>query len=108
MIPRDRVLSTLAHPIGDRVLFDLGESPLAGDISAVDIDGYDWPDSSDPALVKGLREQAEAYHREGYAVILGSVCAGLFEMSCRVRGFEQFYTDLGESGPCACADGQAR
>ena len=85
----------------DGLYFDLEESPLAGDITPEDVDAYPWPDTSSPALLEGLREQVVRWHEEGYAVILESVCAGIFEMACRVRGYEQFYMDLALNPPLA-------
>jgi uroporphyrinogen decarboxylase len=82
--------------------FDLVESPLAGDITEKDIDEFPWPDPTDKALLHGLKEQAERFYQEGYAVILESVCAGVFEMSCRIRGYEQFYMDLAMDPQLAC------
>jgi len=78
----------------DGLYFDVVESPLAGDITIKDIDQHPWPDPTDPCLLDGLRDQAKTWHEQGYAVILESVCAGIFEMSCRLRGYEQFYMDL--------------
>jgi len=83
--------------------FDLVESPLAGDITVQDIDAFPWPDPAADALLEGLREKATSWHREGHAIILESFCAGIFEMSCRVRGYEQFYMDLALDPPLACA-----
>ena len=74
--------------------FDLVKSPLAGDITERDIEDFPWPDPTGESLLHGLREKAERWHQEGYAIVLESVCAGIFEMSCRVRGYEQFYMDL--------------
>ena len=87
----------------DGLYFDLVQSPLAGDITARDIEDFPWPDPTDDSLLDGLREKAERWHQEGYAVILESLCAGIFEMSCRVRGYEQFYMDLALNPPLACA-----
>ena len=82
--------------------FDLAKSPLAGDITEKDIEDFPWPDPTDETLLEGLREKAQRWHREGYAIILESVCAGIFEMSCRVRGYEQFYMDLALNPRLAC------
>lgn len=82
--------------------FDLVKSPLAGDITEKDIEDFPWPDPTDESLLDGLREKAERWHQEGYAIILESVCAGIFEMSCRVRGYEQFYMDLALNPRLAC------
>ena len=74
--------------------FDIVRSPLSGDISEKTIDGFAWPDASDPALFVGLAERSKEYYQRGYAVILENICAGVFEMCCRMRGAEQFYMDL--------------
>jgi len=83
--------------------FHASHSPLAGDISEKDIHAFDWPDTADPALFEGLVAQAEQYSRQGYAVILECICAGMFEMCCRVRGAEQFYMDMAMNPALACA-----
>ncbi len=74
--------------------FDVAESPFSGDLTVADVESFSWPDPEDPALLAGLADEARRYHEQGYAVILDSLCAGLFEMCCRVRGYEQFYSDL--------------
>jgi uroporphyrinogen decarboxylase len=86
----------------DGLYFDLVRSPLAGDITAKDIEDFPWPDPTDDSLLDGLREKAKRWHQEGYAIILESLCAGIFEMSCRVRGYEQFYMDLALYPRLAC------
>lgn len=83
--------------------FDLVESPLAGDITVQDIEDFPWPNPTDESLLDGLREKAIAWHREGYAIILESICAGIFEMSSRIRGYQQFYMDLALDPQLACA-----
>ncbi|MBN1125520.1 MAG: hypothetical protein JXA82_10965 [Sedimentisphaerales bacterium] len=74
--------------------FSATATKLGGNISRQDIEQFDWPDTGDPALFDGLAQQAEVWHKQGYAIILESVCAGIFEMAGRVRGVEQFYMDL--------------
>jgi len=83
--------------------FDVIHNPLAGDIDRKDIDKYPWPDPADESLLQGLKEKADKFHGEGRGVILENVCAGIFEMSCRMRGFEQFCLDLALNPPLACA-----
>lgn len=74
--------------------FSMVDRPLSGDIDEKDIDNFPWPDPSSSALFKGLKEKAQEFHQQGYPVILESLCAGIFEMSCRMRGEEQFYQDM--------------
>lgn len=82
--------------------FDVVGSPFSGDIGEKDIEGFAWSDACDPALFAGLAERAKEYYERGYAVILENICAGVFEMCCRVRGAEQFYMDLAMNPDIAC------
>ncbi len=82
--------------------FNLVESPLSGSITEEDIDNFPWPDPTDPQLFDGLAEKAKEYHDNGYAVILESICAGIFEMSCRSRGMDYFLMDLALNPDLAC------
>ncbi len=82
--------------------FDPVKSPLSGQINKKDIDNFAWPNPTAAGLFEGLEEKALRYHRAGYAVILENLCAGIFEMSCRVRGTEQFLMDLALKPNLAC------
>ncbi len=88
-------------PEGGRY-FDLASSPLSGNIAEKDIEEFPWPDPADPDLFEGLEENARRYHERRYAVILENLCAGIFEMCCRVRGAEQFYMDIAMNPELAC------
>ncbi len=78
--------------------YDLAGSPLAGgSLTRERIDAHRWPRGDDPRLVAGLREEALAHRNAGHAVVLKSLCAGLFEMAQRLRGMEAFLMDLVES-----------
>jgi len=72
------------------------EPPLAGNITEQDIDDFPWPNPTDPALFDGLEKKAKAYYDKGYAVILESLCAGIFEMYWRMRGYDQFIYDCSD------------
>ncbi len=82
--------------------FSASDCPLSGNISERDIDDFPWPEPESPALLEGLEKKAKKYYRQGYAVILENLCAGIFEMSCRVRGTEQFCMDLAVNPELAC------
>jgi uroporphyrinogen decarboxylase len=82
--------------------FNLVKSPLAGEITEDDIDNFTFPDTDDPKLLDGLDVKAKKYYEDGYAVILESVCAGIFEMSCRIRGTQDFLMDLAVNPELAC------
>ncbi len=69
--------------------FSIVQVPLAGaDVSAQDIKNHAWPNMADPQRIAGLREQAERYRTDGYAVLIKHPFAGLFEMSQRIIGME--------------------
>ena len=82
--------------------FDLAESPLSGDITERDIDNFPWPNPASPNILNGLQREAERLYQQGYPIILESLCAGIFEMGCRIRGYEQFYSDLVINPKLAC------
>jgi uroporphyrinogen decarboxylase len=54
---------------------------------------YAWPAADDPRRIAGLREQAEAFRAAGKIVVLKGLCAGIFEMSQRLRGMENALMD---------------
>jgi len=82
--------------------YNLVKSPLSGEITEDDIENFPFPNTSDPKLLDGLVEKAKQYYDDGYAVILESVCAGIFEMSCRIRGTQDFLMDLAINPELAC------
>jgi uroporphyrinogen decarboxylase len=78
--------------------YDLAGSPLAGgELTRARIDAHQWPRGDDPRLFAPLRAEALAFREAGYAVVLKSLCAGLFEMAQRLRGMEEFLMDLAAS-----------
>jgi uroporphyrinogen decarboxylase len=78
--------------------YDLARSPLAGgELNRGRIDAHRWPRGDDPRLFAHLRAEALAHREAGYAVVLKSLCAGLFEMAQRLRGMEEFLMDLAAS-----------
>jgi uroporphyrinogen decarboxylase len=75
--------------------FDSFDAPLAGDPDAAAIDGFPWPDATDPARYVGMAEAARRIAEgEGRAVLAGSICGGLTEGLFKLRGFEDGYLDL--------------
>lgn len=78
--------------------YDLAASPLAGgELTRARIDAHQWPRGDDPRLFAPLRKKALAFREAGYAVVLKSLSAGLFEMAQRLRGMEEFLMDLAAS-----------
>jgi uroporphyrinogen decarboxylase len=87
----------------DGLYFSICGNPLSGSVSRRAIEDFPWPDPTDEALFAGLEKEARSYYDDGYAVILENLCAGVFEMCCRVRGTEQFLMDLVLDTDVACA-----
>jgi uroporphyrinogen decarboxylase len=78
--------------------YDLAVSPLAGGaLTRERIDAHPWPRGDDPRQFTDLRAEALLHRQAGHAVVLKSLCAGLFEMAQRLRGMEAFLMDLVES-----------
>jgi uroporphyrinogen decarboxylase len=76
--------------------YDIEVSPLAGEITAETVARYAWPDPTDPGLVRGLREKAEGLHKTDYAVIYNARF-NLVHTTQYLRGFEDWYLDLGQN-----------
>jgi len=57
------------------------------------IDVHPWPNAADPRRVAGLRAKAEAFRKAGKCVMIKGICAGIFEMSQRIRGMQNALTD---------------
>ncbi|NLY02958.1 MAG: hypothetical protein GXY83_43455 [Rhodopirellula sp.] len=75
--------------------FSLCQSPLAETtLTRQAIDNLGWPDPADPRRWAGLRQRAETFRREGYAVVLRGLSAGILEMACRLRPMDKFLMDL--------------
>jgi len=75
--------------------YDLYKSPLESlDLSPQTIKKFNWPIGKNPQRIKHLRSQAEAFRHQEYAVVLKSICAGLFEMMIRLRGMQNAMMDL--------------
>ena len=76
--------------------FSMVASPLQSiDPSSVTVDqlDYTWPVGDDRRRIAGLREQAEAFRAAGKIVVLKGLCAGIFEVSQRLRGMENALMD---------------
>ena len=75
--------------------FSLVKSPLdAMSVTVEEIENHAWPVADAPDRIAGLREQAERYRADGYAVVLKGLSAGLCEVAIRIRGMENFLCDL--------------
>jgi uroporphyrinogen decarboxylase len=82
-------------PKQDGLYYTVVRSPFGGaSTSPESIAAHSWPACGDQRRIAGLRATAERYRAQGYAVSLKGVLAGIFEMSQRLRGTEDFMVDL--------------
>jgi uroporphyrinogen decarboxylase len=80
---------THRRPKPDGLYYSIVQVPLeTSALTAQNIEQHPWPDMADLQRIVGLREQAERYRAAGYAVVLKSPFAGLFETAQRVVGME--------------------
>lgn len=85
---------TQHFPKENGLWFTIVEHPLAGKPpEPATVDAHPWPDAGNPIRIQGLREQAAAFRRQGNAVMLKGICAGIFEMAQRLRGMENAMMD---------------
>lgn len=91
---RDEWGVTRVKPPGSHY-YDLAGSPLAGDITAGTVARYRWPDPADPGICRGLRAKAEALRKTDYAIMYNARF-NLFHTAQYLRGFEDWFLDLGQ------------
>ena len=85
---------TQHFPKENGLWFSIVEHPLAaGPPEGMTVEAHSWPDARNPLRVRGLRDQAAEFHRQGKAVMLKGLCAGIFEMAQRLRGMENAMMD---------------
>jgi uroporphyrinogen decarboxylase len=94
---------TYHRPYPGGLYFSAIRHPLGGDISAVDVSNYPWPDTGHPRRIVGLHDHAVAYRAQGRAVMLKGVLAGIFEMAQRVRGMAPLMMDMADDEALAGA-----
>jgi uroporphyrinogen decarboxylase len=75
--------------------YDMFDHPLKEIQTFAEVDAFPFPDPTDPARFKGLRERARHIAEvEEKAVFLGSMSAGVMEMTAWSRGFENYFADF--------------
>jgi uroporphyrinogen decarboxylase len=76
--------------------YEIRKSPLAGNISITDIIRYPWPDPTDSGRFRGLRERAKRLHEETDYAVIYNARYNPVHMTQYLRGFEDWYCDLGQ------------
>lgn len=81
------------RPVPEGLYFDLFQHPLRG-LSLDQLRSWQWPDPTADERFEGMLQEVEATAAEGHAVVMGGLCAGVWEMSLWLRGYDQFYLDM--------------
>ena len=87
----DRWGAKMRMPKENPLYYDWVEFPIT-ETTLEALDRYHWPEPDPPALIAGLRVQAEELRASGDHALVGSgvIGGGIFEQSCRVMGMEPF------------------
>ena len=86
---------TWRMPAENGLYFDLFASPLAAAESVAEVEHHTWPDPEEAARFEGLKETTRYIRRnERRAFVMRSLCAGIWEMSLWLCGFEKFFMDM--------------
>ncbi len=75
--------------------FDMVSHPLAACTQPGDIAGFKTPDPADPGRFRGLRAAAQAIADQQLAIVMMPPYGGMFESGFWLRGYKQFFLDLG-------------
>jgi uroporphyrinogen decarboxylase len=79
-----------AVPDGQYIVAD---GPFYGEVTAADLDRYDWPDADDPHLADGMAERARRLHDgTDYAVVVG-LPTGVVHQTQFLRGYDHWLMD---------------
>jgi len=82
-------------PVEGGFYYDMRRHPLATVDTLDGLAAHAFPDLVDPARYVGLAERADdLLNRRQVASVLGRNAAGIWEMALRLRGFENFFTDM--------------
>lgn len=75
--------------------YDMASHPLETAVTEADVDAYDkFLDMNDATRYAGMKEKAEQIYDAGYAVVVNSASAGMFEMLTWLMGYESSLTNL--------------
>ena len=85
----------------DGYYFDYCKHPLAK-TTIEDLDSYPFPNPEDEKRIEGLGKLAKDFHDRGYMVCAPFFFGGFFESAFWLRGYVQFYCDLGGDIKYAC------
>ena len=82
-------------PSENGLYFDLFASPLEGAESIDWVERHPWPDPEEPTRFAGLKETTRVIRGDEHrAYVMRSLCAGIWETSLWLCGFEKFFMDM--------------
>lgn len=81
-------------PIDNGHYFDMVANPLREITTVQQLEQYQLPDPCDDAMFATMKQRNDALVAEGKATIINADCAGIWEMSLWINGFEKFFTDM--------------
>jgi uroporphyrinogen decarboxylase len=84
-----------ATPTADGLYYDMIAHPLANITQPGELSQFNVPDPANPGRFKGLREAAEKIAASQKAIIMLPPYGGMFESGFWLRGYKQFFLDLG-------------
>lgn len=65
------------------------------DLTAADVNSFDWPLANNPAMFEGLREQARAWCEHSPYVVGGDgIKVGILQTASQLRGYDKLFTDF--------------
>jgi uroporphyrinogen decarboxylase len=82
-------------PKAGGLYFDMIRHPLANVSDPGEIPRFKTPNPTDPGRFRGLRESAQAIAARQLAVVMMPPYGGMFESGFWLRGYKQFFLDLG-------------
>jgi uroporphyrinogen decarboxylase len=83
-------------PRNNGLYFDMVGHPLANISQAADVSKFVVPDAANPGRFKGLRESVERIAADSQAaIVMMPPYGGMFESGFWLRGYKQFFIDLG-------------
>lgn len=75
--------------------YDVCATQLPGeDLEESDLDRYEHPTLNNPEKFTGMYEAAKAADQNGFAIFVENPMVEIFHSQTRIRGFQNFFTDL--------------
>ncbi len=79
---------------------EMVNAPLR-EATLAEIEGYNWPDGSDPGRVEGLAAEARRLYEETDYVVCSQSVGSVFQQACRLRGMDQYLMEMIVDKPLA-------